>query len=446
MKTIVVTFDRLPLRMLGCYGNQWIETPHFDRLAARSVVFDNHFAECLGSQFADHAWLDGCFHFPRDPQQLASVSKLPELLRQAGITSTLIVERDSDQPADDHPDFDIIDDVVGSDGLEVDHAVTPFAELIRCGTEWISKNADNQDPQLLWLKSRGVPTPWIPPEFFATLYLDELEAEFDGEEEDSEQTVDDESTANESSPDESDGFRDFDRFCGAADESAPENSDDEWEISRFVYAGYVTMLDVWLGRLFESITNEFSGQPVVLIITAASGQSLGEWRSENDRQTALQEQLVHTPLIVWTSEAEQLGSRRSDFVQTIDLLPTILDASGVDVMSFQCDGMSLWPTLMGSVKIERDHVFLGDAAGNVGTRNRDFYLTRSCTGTSDESEPDDSSALFLKPDDIWDVYDIAEQNSDDVERLATMLDKFVNDARVNLPVNRPRLDISASED
>lgn len=44
MKAIVLCFDRLHLGFLGCYGNPWIQTPHFNRLASDSIVFDQFFA------------------------------------------------------------------------------------------------------------------------------------------------------------------------------------------------------------------------------------------------------------------------------------------------------------------------------------------------------------------------------------------------------------------
>ena len=49
-KLIFVLFDSLVRNALGAYGGRWIPTPNFDRFAARSVVFDNHW---VGSMVAD---------------------------------------------------------------------------------------------------------------------------------------------------------------------------------------------------------------------------------------------------------------------------------------------------------------------------------------------------------------------------------------------------------
>ena len=47
MKTVFVLFDSLNRKALSCYGGKDIATPHFQRLADRSVVFDNHYVGSL---------------------------------------------------------------------------------------------------------------------------------------------------------------------------------------------------------------------------------------------------------------------------------------------------------------------------------------------------------------------------------------------------------------
>ena len=45
MKILVVEVGALHLGFVGCYGNDWIATPHLDRLAAEGIVFDRHYLE-----------------------------------------------------------------------------------------------------------------------------------------------------------------------------------------------------------------------------------------------------------------------------------------------------------------------------------------------------------------------------------------------------------------
>jgi arylsulfatase A-like enzyme len=47
MKTAFVLFDSLNRHLLGCYGGTRFPTPGFDRLAARSLVFDKHYVGSL---------------------------------------------------------------------------------------------------------------------------------------------------------------------------------------------------------------------------------------------------------------------------------------------------------------------------------------------------------------------------------------------------------------
>ena len=43
MRTVFLLFDSLNRRMLNPYGGQFLETPNFNRLAEKSITFDNHF-------------------------------------------------------------------------------------------------------------------------------------------------------------------------------------------------------------------------------------------------------------------------------------------------------------------------------------------------------------------------------------------------------------------
>ena len=55
---ILLNFNCLPARLLGCYGNEFACTPNFDRLAAESVVFDQHMASVVSSDIdADAAFV-----------------------------------------------------------------------------------------------------------------------------------------------------------------------------------------------------------------------------------------------------------------------------------------------------------------------------------------------------------------------------------------------------
>ena len=43
MKTLFLLFDSLNLRMLNSYGGKYFETKNFNRLAKKSIQFNNHY-------------------------------------------------------------------------------------------------------------------------------------------------------------------------------------------------------------------------------------------------------------------------------------------------------------------------------------------------------------------------------------------------------------------
>ena len=64
MNIVLVILDTLRADYLGCYGNVWIRTPHMDRLASESVVFDEAYAEGCPTLQARRALWTGRRTFP----------------------------------------------------------------------------------------------------------------------------------------------------------------------------------------------------------------------------------------------------------------------------------------------------------------------------------------------------------------------------------------------
>ena len=63
MKVIVFALNGCPAGWLGAYGNDWVGTPHLDRLAAEAVMFDRHISDRPEPDAARAAWLGGTLPF-----------------------------------------------------------------------------------------------------------------------------------------------------------------------------------------------------------------------------------------------------------------------------------------------------------------------------------------------------------------------------------------------
>ena len=289
-KAFVVSFEHLPACMLGCYGHQWIETPNFDRLASLSVVFDQHYANDLSSQNSYPWWTGQTIPRAFGTQADENGLRLFENLREQGVQSTLLLESDSEsgRNADTRTQekyfkqFDQMETIVGQNGFKVSEVNTPIAQLIQAALKQLPEWMESPQDQLIWIRSEGVPLLPLAPEFFSTLYLDEVldqEENEDDLEDKTELTEElDQLDSDESSEADLD-VEDWQELVTVVSElfTNPEEwlelEDHERQMARAVYAGYVTLLDQWFGRLLDQLLEYAESQSILLIVTAARGDS-----------------------------------------------------------------------------------------------------------------------------------------------------------------------------
>ncbi len=479
MKAVVLTFDRLPTHLLGCYGNEWIETPGFDRLASLGSVFDQHFAEVPGPVSSSHPWWTGRFEFFRDSVadeqgDGCSVQSWLQRLNDQGVKCRLLAENTEGLPTEL---FCSIEAVGGVTGLNAAHDDVPIARLVQRGIEILEGDgsaaagtSENSPAELLWLHSQGVPSPWLPPRLFAELYLDELEEIVDGES--GGEIASDLVGQFENDPDlvrlllsdwrrevevegehGADGGEESDEAAitevSGASNNEPDDIDSpeiERQISRLVFAGYVSMIDRWLLKLLDAVEN--SGEKILLVVSANQGHSFGETidlvpgavgaavsRYENAARTSdevpagwLSDTDVRTPLLITefcqAADNREFGSRHAALVQPVDVAATLEDwfggskGSGRDAESV---GESLLSALAGNTPEGRSEVFYLGSDGQMGIRSRHWGLVTSAEALHDEELVHSDVRLFAKPDDQWDVHDVSSQYSEVVDTLLGLL-------------------------
>src|SRR5688572_32413270 len=106
MNVVIVALRGCPVAALGAYGNEWIGTPHIDRMAAEGVVFDRHVSDCPDPAAARRAWRTGRHQFP--PLEAPAAAKPPTadlltVLSAKGVRTVLV--RATRESIDAHPDF-----------------------------------------------------------------------------------------------------------------------------------------------------------------------------------------------------------------------------------------------------------------------------------------------------------------------------------------------------
>ncbi len=430
MNAIVVTFDRLPIGFLACCGNGWIATPNFDRLAAESALFDQHFAECPASETTPAAWWSGRYEWRRARKGTDRLW-LPSLLNDHGVTFRLLVETTAENDTADTGQFppEYMESVRGTDGLDVAAEETPFSRLVaRAQRDLRLLRTSRREPWLLWIKSRGVPVPWLAPRAFATQFLDVA----DDQEAGSESEEPDEADSDEDGVVEMSGAQFDDLLRSMAQLPVGRKSRDalsgvERGLMRRVCGGYVALLDAALGRLLDQIEQDAATAPTMLIVTAARGMTVREPGLLLDDWEQLAEETVHTPLFVRPAGINR-GIRRQELVQTVDLLPTLAEWFGIDVSATALDGKSLLPVIRGEKEEPRSRALIADGPRLAGIRTSEYYLVTQQGGDADGGEKGgDRRRLFAKPEDIWETNDIASQSPDVVDQLADQLAELFAD-------------------
>lgn len=355
---IVLSLDQLSRRCLGCYGHEWIETPNLDRLASRGVVFDHGIA----SPTPEFALRDDAVIFR-------------ERLRRVGI----VVRQLHESAMSD------------TDNL----SQTSFARLVTEGeSALVELSRDTTAPWLLWLESSGIGWPGLATSQFVELYADEL------------------------------------------DDDVPAELIEIREIE-MAYAALLTQFDHLLGRLLATIERLFGNDPPLIVLVAGHGQSVCEtemlapFANRSTEPTAdagsFRDELVHVPLLIVNATRESLGSRRTELVTPADVLPTLSDWFGQTSAEVEREEVSLLPLLRNEDCSWRSELFLQDADGHAAIRTKDLLFvqpdaTARITPKPSADEIDDSTGcLFLKPEDVWEVNDVAEQHPEQVAMLRAAL-------------------------
>ncbi|MGH2352602.1 MAG: sulfatase [Chloroflexota bacterium] len=129
-------------------------------------------------------------------------------------------------------------------------------------------------------------------------------------------------------------------------------SEAERKHCRALYAGEVSMVDEWMGRLLAKVDDLGLRDTTAIFFIADHGFMLGEQGWIGKGRCPLYEPLNHVPLIARVPGLPG-GQRLAAYAQAADLMPTILDLAGVADPG-TTHGHSLLPLLRGAQRAVRD--------------------------------------------------------------------------------------------
>ncbi len=417
MQALVLVVNGFHLGYLGCFGNEWLRTPHLDDLAAAGVVFDQHFADRPDAAGARRAWRTGLYDFHDiEPSSSPPGADLIAALRGAGVHTSVVI--DGSRPWDD----------AFTEGWERRVVVSPHGEgtplerTLEAAVEALEACADRAQ-WLVWVELATLLPPWDVPEDYRDRYLRE-DFGFDEEDEDE---GDEEEDEIEEEPDE----EMFDEAEEAVEllASPPGDliavEDDETFIRlQRTYAAAVTYLDAGLGLLFAALHERGLLDRILILVTSDRGFPLGEHGAIGAGRPWLHDELVHVPLLMRFPGAAQEGRRVAALTQSVDVMPTLLDAFAQPLTA--CHGHSLLPLARGEVEEIRPYACSGASVGTGiewALRTLDWAFLLPVAPTP--GDPPRFRQLYVKPDDRWEANDLLLHHQEWAERVEETLRGFV---------------------
>jgi len=421
MKVLVIVTSGLRLGHLACYGNEWIDTPSFDDLAAASVVFDQHIADRPDAAGARRGWRTGRYDFPA----LDAVPSLPQridlvkLLRQHDVATSLVVDASRPATKEFSKGWDHVRTVPRrGDG-------TPMERTLEAAVEALEE-CEELDHWLVWVELATLLPPWDLPEEYRDRYL-------------AADVVAEDEKGNAVEPEPLEALTDPEP--GRID---PADDTTFLRLQR-TYAGAVTYLDTGLGMLLEELENRGLLDEIHVLLMGDRGLPLGEHGAVGEVRPWLHAERTHVPLIVRFPGAAEAGRRVAALTQSVDVMPTLLELFAVPPPLIH--GNSLLPLARGAVEAVRSYAAAGLQVGDgvewlLRSPEWAFLLPVAPFPEDGPRVPQ----LYVKPEDPWEVNDLVQHHQDWAEQLEKTLRAFVVATRGPGPLQYPPLPRSDADE
>lgn len=375
----MLMFDTLNRRMLSPYGCDWTITPNFQRLAERTVTFDNCYAGSLPCMPARRELHTGRYNFlhrawgPLEPFD----DSMPEMLKTAGVYTHMISDHQhywEDGGATYHNRYNSWEIVRGQEGdcwkgqvsdpqipehygrLWRQDAVNrqyfdteeeqPLAQVFRLGMEFIEKNKDADNWFLHW-------ECFDPHEPFFTQksYQDLYPHDYDGP------------------------LFDWPEYGHVTEPP------DAVKHLRYQYAALLTMCDRYLGKFLDYMDNNDMWKDTMVIVNTDHGFLLGEHDCWAKSCHPWYNETAHIPMFIWDPRhPETAGKRRSSLVQNIDVPETLLTYFGQEPTS-DMQGFDLEQTIVNDAPV-REYAMYGMHGAQVNITDGRYVYMRDPISTN----------------------------------------------------------------
>jgi len=330
--------DSLRSDHMSAYGYHRLTTPYIDRFAQGATLFEHHYSPHIPTTSGYTNMLTGMDVFSTQVVALAhkgplrpEVRTLPEILRDAGYTSTCIgfTHNAASRGFDKYLDFDA--------GWKTwDQGRMPKAQnLNEVAVPELERLAQGEQPFLLFLRHMDPHAPYLPPEPYERAF-------YHGDETD---------PANKSMEPVMNfkPFRDF-----FASWMPPGITDKDYVIAQ--YDGAVAYMDAAIRTIFTALEARDLLDNTIVVINSDHGETLYDHDCYFDHH-GLYDPTLHVPLIIRYPQKLPMGRRVAGYNLHQDLVPTLLELADIET-DIPFDGKSLLPMVRGDVAHNRSEFYL----------------------------------------------------------------------------------------
>jgi len=153
--------------------------------------------------------------------------------------------------------------------------------------------------------------------------------------------------------------------------STPEEQAENFKYIEASYDGGIAYTDAHVGELLQKVKDRNLWDSTMIIVIADHGEEFFEHGQWNHQQ--LYNESLHIPLLIKFPNSEHAGEKVEKIVQSIDLLPTVLEYFGIAPDGNQ-EGKSMMPLIRGENESWDEMVFSSNTRRTPWSFDQNFFL------------------------------------------------------------------------
>jgi len=442
---LIVLLDTLRADRLGCYGSQRPTSPRLDALAQRSALFEHaqsaapltvaSLLTLVSSLYPEVHGVQGELNPGRMSEH---VTTLAEVLAQHGYATAAFTEGGYANPQFGlGQGFQTFPSYPGDRDPNVSNLLgtSRLADNLERASAWL-KTAQHK-PFFLFFHTYEVHQPnFARPEYLRTLRPDFDEAADHAraasviERWNREHAADAEGCqtllehlyqcplTGLPALSDPDGFAAQARSFGCAPDDAVRN-ERLLALYRDLYDAALRYTDDQLERLWQALEELRLAEDTIVVVVSDHGEGLGE-HGELEHSNQLHEEALRVALMIRVPGDQFAPRRISEQVRTVDLMPTLLELTGIGTDGLALQGRSLVPLLRGEK--EPDRVAFSHARRVDEHQNPQFTVCDGPWRLIDEPKAG-RKWLYNRAQDPRELVDVAAQHPEVVARLSKLLER-----------------------